>query len=57
MKLVWKETPRGRIERYLSISEKKSVLHVFSHSRKPSLAGTYVSQMSFLKRWTERNYG
>lgn len=36
MKFVWKEAPRGRIERYLSVSEKESILHLFSQSRKPS---------------------
>lgn len=45
MKLVWKETPRGRIERYLSITEKESVLHVFSHSRKPSQADLRITNV------------
>lgn len=58
MKLVWKEAPRGRIERYLSLSEKESILHVFSQSRKTSqtdlrITNIILEEMDRKELWIE----
>ncbi|QMM55128.1 hypothetical protein HVX06_21550 (plasmid) [Enterobacter sp. RHB15-C17] len=58
MNLVWKETPRGRIERPLNAVEKESLLHVFSHARKPSqadlrIANAVLDEMDRKELWIE----
>lgn len=54
MNLVWKETPRGRIERPLNAVE----MHVFSHARKPSqadlrIANAVLDEMDRKELWIE----
>ncbi|WP_239006592.1 hypothetical protein [Lelliottia sp. RWM.1] len=58
MRLVWKEAPRGRLERHLNVTEKESLLHVFSHARKPSqadlrIANAILEEMDRKELWIE----
>ncbi|MGZ0753327.1 hypothetical protein [Kluyvera sichuanensis] len=58
MKLVWKETPRGRVHRELSFVEKMAISHVVSRALTPTradllLANKIFTEMDTRQLWLE----
>lgn len=47
MKLVWKETPRGRVHRELSFVEKMAISHVVSRALTPTRADLLLATKVF----------
>ncbi|EAM8425432.1 hypothetical protein RF20_25770 [Salmonella enterica] len=54
MKLVWKETPRGRLHRELSFTEKIAVSHVVSRALTPTRADQLLANKVFTEMDTRQ---